>query len=48
MRNETGFAAIIFFTILSLVTSFVFGMVLNSKMNKLSESVKNAENKGSQ
>jgi hypothetical protein len=46
MRNETGFAAIIFFTILSLVTSFVFGMILNSKINKISESVKNGDNKG--
>lgn len=46
MRNETGFAAIIFFTILSLVTSFVFGMVLNSKISKLSESIKNRDNKG--
>jgi hypothetical protein len=46
MRNETGFAALIFFSILGLVSSFVFGMVLNSKISKLSESVKNADNKG--
>jgi hypothetical protein len=46
MRNETGFAALIFFSILGLVSSFIFGILLNSKINKLSESVKNTENKG--
>ncbi|MCM3718169.1 hypothetical protein [Fictibacillus phosphorivorans] len=45
MRNETGFAALIFFSILGLVTSFVFGIILNSKINKITDSVEKAESK---
>jgi hypothetical protein len=43
MRNETGFAALIFFSILGLVTTFIFGLVLNSKVSKLSDSIKKAD-----
>jgi hypothetical protein len=38
MRNETGFAALIFFSILGLIGTFIFSTVLISKVNKLTES----------
>jgi hypothetical protein len=40
MRTETGFAALIFFSILGLVTTFIFSMVLISKINDITESTK--------
>jgi hypothetical protein len=40
MRTETGFAALIFFAILGLVTTFIFSTVLISKVNHLTESTK--------
>ena len=43
MRTETGFAALIFFAILGLVSSFIFSTVLLSKVNRLTESAKNGK-----
>lgn len=40
MRTETGFAALIFFAILGLITTFIFSTVLISKVNNLTESTK--------
>ncbi|GGB53499.1 hypothetical protein [Fictibacillus barbaricus] len=40
MRTETGFAALIFFAILGLITTFIFSTVLISKVNNLTESIK--------
>jgi hypothetical protein len=38
MRNETGFAALIFFAILGIISTFIFSTVLLSKVNTLTES----------
>ncbi|WNB90968.1 hypothetical protein [Bacillus sp. NEB1478] len=43
MRSETGFAALIFFAIIGLVSSFIFSTVLISKTNKLIEATKKEE-----